>query len=86
VAGVSTFFASVGSVTAGALGFAGDSGIGTVASTTGLSAVTGGVCARAVVTANILIPSIVNEATTFAGDLKPSMLRLLFQFNDGGQK
>jgi hypothetical protein len=71
----------IGSVSLGALVFNGDSGIGTVASTTDLSAVTGGVCARAVITANILIPSIVNEATTFAGDLKPSISRLLFQFN-----
>jgi hypothetical protein len=81
-------FVSAGVITpdAGALGFAGDSGIGTVASTTGLSAVTVGVCARADMTANILTPSIVNEATTFAGDLKPSMNFSFFSSTDSGQK
>src|SRR5687767_8577565 len=59
-------FASVGfevfAVVAGI--FAGDSDTCVLASTIGLSTVTFGVCARAVVAANKLRPSIVNEATT----------------------
>src|SRR5687768_12455151 len=49
-----------------------------LASTIGLPAATFGVCARTVVTANKLSPSIVNEVTTCKGDFKPSISTLLF--------
>ena len=63
---VSAVFVSVGSETLGivAVVFAGDSATGVLVSTIGLSPATLGVCARAVVTANKLRPSIVNEVTT----------------------
>src|SRR5689334_20739471 len=65
-AAVSAVFASVGSEVFGivAVVFAGNSERGVLVSTIGLSPATFGVCARAVVTANKLRPSIVNEVTT----------------------
>src|SRR5688500_5103385 len=72
VAGVASVFATAASVfVAGSDAFGSVASVvfGAVASTTGLRALvpstaTFGVCARAVVTANKLRPSIVNEVTT----------------------
>src|SRR6185503_1746160 len=86
---VSTVFVSVGSEVFGivAVVFAGDSEGRALASAIGLSFATFGVCARAVVPANKVSPSIVNEATTGRGDLKPSMSKSPFSTHlTGGHK